>query len=341
MQKKADDLFRHICEAAPDGIIVVDRQGCVILANKQAESMFGVVHNELLGQRVEALIPAPAREAHLEFREEYARRPETRPMGTGRNLLAQRKNGSEFPVEISLSPFESGGEQLVVAVVRDISQRRRLESEREHLRAIADRELERQRIAMDLHDGIIQSIYATALELEMAADDVKDKPHHAVAEINRSIDQLNDTIRDLRGYILDLRPPRYGGDLHASLASLLTELRANSLVEVAAEIPETLPELGEEKEAAIFHIVQEAFNNVRKHSAATQLSLRLAVNQGALELDIEDDGCGFEPEMNLDESHHGMRNMLSRASSAGGILRVETAPRAGTRVHLEVPVPER
>ena len=93
-----------------------------------------------------------------------------------------------------------------MAIVRDISDRRRLEAEREHLRAIADREQERQRIAMNLHDGVIQSIYAAALNLEMAAEDVKNKPDEAVSEINRAIDQLNDTIRDLRVYILDLRP---------------------------------------------------------------------------------------------------------------------------------------
>jgi PAS domain S-box-containing protein len=333
-----DDLFQQICEAAPDGIIVVDKDGCVVLANAQVEKMFGFERAAVIGAPVEQLLPVPAREAHVGLRSGYLAHPSTRPMGSGRHLLAQRKDGTEFPVEISLSPVRAGSDTRIVAIVRDISDRRRLEAEREHLQAIAEREQERQRIAMTLHDGVIQSIYAAALSLEMAAEDVKDKPDEAVTEINRAIDQLNDTIRDLRVYILDLRPARYGGDLGESLRGLATEFRANTLIEVSAAFQEDLPRMSESQEAAVFHVVQEALNNVRKHSRATQLTLRVSATDRVLEVDVIDDGVGFDPNVPLDESSQGMRNMLSRASSTGGLLRVETAPGSGTRVHIELPV---
>jgi PAS domain S-box-containing protein len=330
-------MFRHICEAAPDGILVVDREGVITFTNRQLAQMFGYVEAEILGQLVETLLPEPAREAHLDLRAGYVQRPARRPMGTGRHLLARQRDGTEFPVEISLSPFEASGEMRVVAIVRDISERRRMEEEQESLRSIAEREQERQRIAMDLHDGIIQSIYAATLNLEIASDDVNTSPPDAITGINRAIDQLNDTIRDLRGYILDLRPARYGGDLRASIESLIAEFRANSLVEVTPDLSENLEGLSEQQEAAVFHVVQEALNNALKHSRATVLSLRLARGARAIEVDISDNGVGFEPGT-VSDAHHGMRNMLSRAASAGGILRVETAPRAGTSVHLEVPL---
>jgi two-component system CheB/CheR fusion protein len=338
MEQVRGDLFRYICEAAPDGIVVVDAGGRIVLANERAERLFGYPREELMGAPVDILLPDSLRGSHAAHREAYMRRPATRPMGTSLQLLAQRRDGSEFPVEISLSPFKAGDETLVVSIVRDITERRRLEAEREQLRAIADTERERQRIAMDLHDGIIQSIYAVGLNLESAAADVETAPAEAVAQVNQAIDRLNDTIRDLRGYILDLRPVRYGGDLVDSLQSLVAEFEANSLINTAMDIASALPGLLEEQETAIFHIAQEALNNARKHSRATRLSIQLRGRDGAVRLQIEDNGTGFDPGADLPEEHRGMRNMLSRAASVGGMLRVETAPGAGTNVMVEIPV---
>jgi signal transduction histidine kinase len=101
-----------------------------------------------------------------------------------------------------------------------------------------------------------------------------------------------------------------------------------------------MPRISEGQESAIFHVVQEALNNARKHSRATELILRIADSGGVLELDIIDNGVGFDPALPLDESHQGMRNMLSRSASATGLLRIETAPGSGTRVHVEVPLEE-
>ncbi len=338
MERERDDLFRYICEAAPDGIVVVDAQGRIVLANERAEKLFGYTREEMSGATVDMLLPQALRSHHLSHREAYMRRPGTRPMGTNLQLLAQRRDGSEFPVEISLSPFSTGDASLVISIVRDITDRRRLESEREQLRTIAETERERQRIAMDLHDGIIQSIYAVGLNLETAAADVESAPDEAIVQVNQAIDRLNDTIRDLRSYILDLRPVRYGGDLLESLNGLIAEFQANSLIDTVIEVAPDLPGLLVEQETAIFHIAQEALNNARKHSRATRLSIQIRGVDGVVRIEIEDNGTGFDPGADLPEEHRGMRNMLSRAASVGGMLRVETAPGAGTNVMVEMPV---
>ncbi|MBI5290077.1 MAG: PAS domain-containing sensor histidine kinase [Chloroflexi bacterium] len=338
MDSAANDLFRHICESAPDAIVVVDAAGRVVLVNARAVEMFGFPAGELVGSTVDILLPDALRPGHVQQRHAYMQHPSTRPMGTELQLFGRRRDGSEFPVEISLSPFQSGGATLVISILRDITERRRLEVEREQLRAVADMEKERQRIAMDLHDGIIQSIYAVGLNLESAKEDVKSRPDDAVKQVNRAIDRLNDTILDLRSYILDLRPPRYGGDLVDSLNGLVAEFHANSLIEPTLDVEPDLPALTEEQGRAIFHIAQEALNNARKHSRATQLFLRLRPVDGTLRLQIADNGSGFDPGADLPEEHRGMRNMLARAAAVGALLRVETALGAGTSVMVEIPV---
>jgi PAS domain S-box-containing protein len=121
--------FRDLLEAAPDAIFEVEQDGTIILLNAAAEAMFGYSRDELLGQLVEELIPHPSRAAHQQHRGRYSEHPATRPMGAGLELLALRKDGSEFPVEISLSPIRSAEGNRVIAVVRDITERKKAEAE--------------------------------------------------------------------------------------------------------------------------------------------------------------------------------------------------------------------
>jgi|CXWL01.1.fsa_nt_gi PAS domain S-box-containing protein len=334
----SEGLFRGLCEAAPDGILVVDARGAIVVANPRIEELFGYERDELLGRDIEVLIPTSDRAGHVQKRAAYTHQPASRPMGTGLDLWAARKDGTEFPVEISLSPLTSGGETFVISIVRDITERRRFETEREQVRSIAEMERERQRIAMDLHDGIIQSIYAVGLNLESAVEDIQPNAPAVAAQIDRAIDQLNDTIRDIRSYILQLQPARYSGDLLDSLQGLVAEFRANTLIDTTFEVAPDLLSLTEEQETAIFHIAQEALNNARKHSRATQLRLSLRHGDGVVRLQVTDNGAGFDPTAALPEEHRGMRNMLSRAASASGMLRVETAPDAGASVLVEIPI---
>ena len=127
--------FRELLEAAPDAIIEVDREGRIVLLNKATEQLFGYQREELLGQPVEVLIPENVRAGHSKHRNEYWKRPTTRPMGTGLKLEGQRKNGSRFPVEISLSPVQFEEGFRVSAIIRDVSERRRAE---EQLRTIQE-----------------------------------------------------------------------------------------------------------------------------------------------------------------------------------------------------------
>jgi PAS domain S-box-containing protein len=127
-------LFRGLLEAAPDGMVIVNRDGVIVLVNAQIEKLFGYERAELLGEPVEILVPDRFSGMHMAFRSGYVSEPRNRPMGLAGDLHARRKDGSEFPVEVTLSPLETDEGLLVSAAVRDISERRRMQEETDRVK---------------------------------------------------------------------------------------------------------------------------------------------------------------------------------------------------------------
>jgi len=145
MAPVGNSVYRLLFEAAPDAIVGVDLSGRIVLVNAQAERLFGYERGELVGQSVEVLVPLDVRGVHSSHRREYLKDPKARPMGAGLDLAACRKDGTEFPAEISLNTLEADTGVLVSAAVRDVSERIEAQAERERLKSQADRErLERQ-----------------------------------------------------------------------------------------------------------------------------------------------------------------------------------------------------
>lgn len=131
--------FQHILEAAPDAIIIVDSDGRIAIANNEATVMFGYDRDQLIGQRIEMLLPAPLRDRHVNHRRGYLANPRLRPMGSGLNLQARRADGSEIPVEISLSPVNGSSGTFVASVIRNVTLRRKTESDLIEARQEAER----------------------------------------------------------------------------------------------------------------------------------------------------------------------------------------------------------
>ncbi|HAD06857.1 MAG TPA: hypothetical protein DCE76_06825 [Anaerolineaceae bacterium] len=199
---------------------------------------------------------------------------------------------------------------------------------------------ERERIGMDLHDGIIQSIYAVGLTLEHARLLVKEDPQGMLQRIEQAISDLNSTIRDIRAYILDLRPRQLRNEnLMQGIRRLIQEFRANTLLTVNLQgSDEELAVLGEAQAVALFHICQEALANIAKHARARTVNITLWLSAERALMEISDDGRGFDPENIQMTIGHGLSNMHTRARNAGGDVEITSEPGNGTTILAWVPI---
>jgi signal transduction histidine kinase len=199
---------------------------------------------------------------------------------------------------------------------------------------------ERERIAMDLHDGVIQSIYATTLRLEDVSGSLSAEDSGLQPAVESAIDDLGQVIKDIRSYIFDLRPQvSEVKDLPHAIQQLANNLRVNSLIPVTVEISEPLTGISTPEQAlGIFHITQEALSNISKHAKATSASIRLISRERDVVLDIADNGVGFAVDDEGSTAKHGMRNMRDRARSLGAEWEVSSYPRGGTTITVRIPV---
>jgi two-component system, NarL family, sensor histidine kinase DevS len=200
---------------------------------------------------------------------------------------------------------------------------------------------ERDRIGMDLHDSIIQSIYAVGLGLDFARVAIADDPEQARAKIDQAIEGLNSTIRDWRTYILDLRPRQFRGtNLMDGLRRLIEEFRVNGLQNVTLIGPESdhgVSGLPVEHATALFHITQEALANTAKHARALQTTVQVWTAPGRVLVEIADNGQGFDLRKMSVTIGHGLSNIHTRAHRVGGDVEIISEPGNGISVLAWVP----
>ncbi len=203
----------------------------------------------------------------------------------------------------------------------------------ERLQALA---VDRERIGRDLHDGIIQSLYAAGLLLESVQPIIPSNPMRAQAQLGRVIDNLNETIQDIRRYIFDLRSDMPDDDLPSGIKRLLRDFHINTLLETEFEVTGVPVEiLSMERRRHIFQIVRETLANTARHARARWVKIQLNYNEHALDLTISDDGIGMET-LQVSKGY-GLRNIRERVRLLDGTLRIESAPNEGVTYHLTVP----
>lgn len=254
------------------------------------------------------------------------------PLLAGENLM-----GVMSVVTRATDPFDERNIQLLTAVGTWAGLA--IENARLHANARRFAVLEeRDRIGMDLHDGIIQSIYGVGLSLEGARLTLEEDPIDAKERIHQAIDGLNQAIRDIRAYILDLRPRQLGNEgLIFGIKRLIAEYRAQTLSEVSFTGPDELKDLAHAQSLTLFHICQEALANAAKHAKAKNVQIAIWTTDERALLEIKDDGRGFD----IDKMHtsigHGLANMQTRAHGAGGDIDISSSVEEGTTIFVWVP----
>jgi two-component system sensor histidine kinase UhpB len=331
------DELRAVFAAAPDGFLVVRADGTIRVANEKVEQLFGWSADELEGMPVEMLLPESLHERHRRHRASFTRSPHDRPMGAGLDLQARRRDGREFPVEVSLSPWHTpDGEMQVICSVRDVRAVRRLQNFSEG--ALHASEEERKRIARELHDDTAQRLATLILRVRQLASESNDPARMRLFEEVRAeiVEAADEVKRMARG----LRPPEIEElGLALAIQAHVRTLRESGALRVYADIQPIGQVLSPTAKLALYRIVQEALSNVRRHSGAPSATVRLRREDGHVVAEVSDRGQGFPLATTVDgQQGLGLVGMQERATMIGGRLTFESVPGEGTRVRVSVPV---
>ncbi|MBX7172517.1 MAG: PAS domain S-box protein [Pyrinomonadaceae bacterium] len=339
--RKSEKMQRNIFEFAPDTMIIVNRQGKIESVNSQIKKMFGYEAKEVLGKDVLELVPERFRGSHAIHQNAFMKSPHLREMGGGLELYARRKDGTEFPADIILSPIETENGTFVITVIRDITRRKRDENS---LKEFAERqgelsrkllkiqEAERRNIALELHDEIGQILTGLKLSLELTSKNYNDD------SIQQAQNLVNDLMVRVRKLSLDLRPATLD---HLGLLSSFLWLFRNYTTQTGIEIDFNHQGINSRRfapeiETSAYRVVQEALTNVARHSRVEIAKVRVWADEKNLSVSIEDDGQGFNlEEVTETASSTGVAGMRERVELLGGHFHIESVKDKGTKVNAD------
>jgi two-component system, NarL family, sensor histidine kinase UhpB len=350
-----NDINLTLLEVLPDAVLLVSGNGSIVKANALAHALFGYPAGGMIGQSVEELLPTHFRGGHRQHRATYELAPFTRPMGIGRDLVAIRNDGTEFPVEVSLSPLETQEDLVVLTVVRDISERKNTEKalleSREQLRRLTAylqraREEERTLVAREIHDELGQALTALKMDLvnieEIAAGSMQTLNFPAMADRLASMSQLIDaTVQAVRKISAQLRPVLLDSlGLIPAIEWQLEELQNRTNIRCVLTVSPEEFEVDRDRSTAVFRILQEALTNTVRHAKAAEVDVRLTLDGCTLFLEVRDDGRGISVSDTVKAGSFGLLGMRERAFMFGGELTISGLPGKGTTVSLKMPVAE-
>jgi PAS domain S-box-containing protein len=304
--EESEAYFRVLIESAPDAMVIVDDEGEIVIVNGQAEKLFGYDRDDMVGKPVEMLLPDRIREAHVGHRRKFAAAPELRPMGTSMELVGRRKDGSEFPVEISLSPVRTPKANFVSSVIRDVTDRKRMEAEIIAARQEAERannansaflaaashDLRQPVQALSLLNGALRRTVKDERALEMI-----ESQEHSLTAMTNLLNSLLDISRLDAGKVTpefeDFPLQRVIDRLSAEFSRqaqhkglMFTACNCGAVIRSDPNL------LGE--------IIQNLVSNAIRYTERGQVVLRCVEQNGNCRIEIEDTGIGIDEDQ-LDE----------------------------------------
>lgn len=354
--------LRGIFDSATDTILTADATQTIVMANPAAARMFRCLLDQLIGAPLERLIPARYHQQHRRdvqaFGDADAR---TRQMAAQRPVMGLRADGEEFPIEASISQLTVDGQRLYTVILRDITERKRMDAERERLlreqrqaevlmresrdqlRELSSalqtiREDEKTRIARELHDELGQAL--TGLKMDAAA--IADELDPAAAGLRKRADDMKQlidaTVVSVRRIAADLRPVILDHlGLVPTLEWLTKDFSQRTGIHADLDIVDETLDVGGDAATAVFRIAQEALTNVARHSGADFVGIELKCGGGQITLRIQDNGKGLTASDSRKARSFGLLGMRERALVLGGEVRISSPHEGGTLIEALIP----
>jgi PAS domain S-box-containing protein len=293
------DLVRSVLDSAPDAMIVIDAQGRILFANRQVEALFGHSPAQIVGAKVELLLPERFRARHTGHREGYAGNVRVRPMGAGLDLFGMRKDGTEFPVEISLSPIGKGSETMVAAAIRDVTERKQAEQalrearrEAEHANlaksrflATASHDLRQPLQTLGLLNGALQRMIR-----DNECRDVLKEQDTAIDAMSRLLNALLDISKLESGAIKLERADFAVAPMFEALRRDFSGVAASKGLRLSVDAPRAFVH---SDAALIGQVLRNLLSNAIKYTVQGSVELRCVRRDGQLRLEVRDTGVGI------------------------------------------------
>ena len=347
----AQERLAAIVDSAMDAVISVDDAQKIVLFNRAAEQVFGLRREDVLGAPLDRLLPARFRSAHGGHVASFGKTGVTsRRMGDVTTLWALRADGAEFPIEASISHVSEGGASYYTVILRDITLRKQSEDElrrsQQELRELSAsvleaREEEKTRIARELHDELGQLLTALKMDLASLRSGFTPGDTRSDAKAAQMSGLLDQMVNSTRRIAADLRPLMLDDLGLADAAGWLVDdftKRSGVRCEIRLAGRDGFDVLDGKVATAVYRALQESLTNVVRHSGAKNVWVVLGVENGALHLEVEDDGRGIAAADLAKVRSLGLKGMRERVAYLGGSLEVARAVRGGTRLRARVPV---
>jgi PAS domain S-box-containing protein len=338
-----------IVETAMDPIITIDAHQRIVLFNSAAEKAFGWPRDAILGQPLDRLLPERLRGPHHAHVRRFARTGETvRRMGGAAVLTGVRANGEEFPIEASISQHTEDGRQLLTVVLRDVSERVRVDEalrhSQEELRNFAAaanraREQEQSRLARELHDELGQTLTVLQMDAAWCRARVPENDPMLIARHAKIETTLRESVAATRRMATGLRPLMLDDlGLVPAVDWLVENFTQRHGIPCALSVAGDEITLPNEQATAVFRIVQESLVNVGKHAQASKVNVTIGCAEGILTVRIVDDGSGFSLDAPRKPNSFGLLGLRERALLSGGEIAILSAPGQGTSVVARIPL---
>jgi len=326
-----EQRLQAIVSTAVEGIITIDHRGIVDSMNPAAEQMFGYRASEVIGHNLSLLMPDPYRTEHAGYVARYLATGQAKIIGIGREVVGRRKDGSVFPIHLSVSEINLRGERFFTGLIRDLTEHKRLEG---HASAAAEQE--RGRIARDLHDGLGQQLGGALFLSSPLQRDLKERDASEAsraAEIHHLIELA---LADARAISRGLYPvPPEPDGLMTALQNLADRVTRDCHIECRFDADSAVLLDDPATASHLYRLAQEAINNAVKYSGSPRIDVCLNTPPHQLELIVRDYGKGLSADSK--PGGLGLQTMRHRAQMLGGQLTVENAPDGGTRVRCVAP----